>query len=255
MHIHCKTIAISATRVLLGLLPEEADRLARELAEVEAANHEPGLGGFDVADVEVIADERRAWLEAAMPAREVEVGPFEIDIFPVTNADWLAFQRATGAAPPARGGAPLGFVTGVSWREAQAFAAYHGMTLPTEAEWEIAARANRDFFPWGERYFPEGRIAFAMPDHEAWNVGSRPTTASQRGVQDLLGKFGEYCADAFAPYPSANLALFEQHFPDWRGQRVVRGGFDPYQGATCVSRRGVPEDERRTHIKFRCVRR
>jgi formylglycine-generating enzyme required for sulfatase activity len=247
-----KRIAIAATRVRLGLTPDEADRLARELATAEVGAHEPGLAGFDVQSIDAVAEERRAWLETAMPAHEVDVGAFEIDVFPVTNADWLAFQNATRAAPPKRGGAPQRFVTGVSWREADAFATWAGMALPTEAEWEVAARDGRSFFPWGDRY---SAAAFAMPDDEAWVVGSRPATASKRGVQDLIGKFGEYCADAFAPYAGADVALFERHFPSWRGQRVVRGGFDPYQDATCVSRRGVPDDERRTHLKFRCVRR
>lgn len=243
---------IPATRVELGLRPDEADALALELAQMQVALAAPKMGAPDVDEVRA---ERRAYLIAAMPAHVVELAAFEIDVYPVTNAAWETYALATGAARPAREGAPDAFVTGISWREAQAYARHHGAELPTEAEWECAARQDRRLFTWGDHYFPEGDAAFEPPVLETYRVGSRPTTASPRGVHDLLGQFGEYTASPFAPYPGADVAAFEKLFPSWRGQRVQRGGYDVHQDATCVSRRGVPEDERRTHMKFRCVRR
>jgi formylglycine-generating enzyme required for sulfatase activity len=245
-------VRIAATRVELGLRPDEADRLALELAKMQVAYATPKMGA---PDLDTIRAERRAWLAAAMPAHVVELGAFEIDVYPVTNAEWDAYGKATGAAHPAREGKPDAFVTGISWREAQEYAHHNGGELPTEAEWECAARQDRRLFTWGDHYFPEGEAAFAPPVLEAYRVGSRPTTASPRGIHDLLGQFGEYTASAFAPYPGADAAAFARLFPQWRGQRVQRGGYDVHQDATCVSRRGVPEDERRTHLKFRCVRR
>jgi formylglycine-generating enzyme required for sulfatase activity len=247
-----EVVKVARTHVRIGLEPGEADRLARELAEMQASMSTPKFGV--AIDVGAIARTRRAWLETAMPAHDVEVGPFEIDVYPVTNADWTAYSKATGALAPSRSGEPHNFVTGVSWREARAFAQHLGLDLPTEAEWEVAARDGRSLFTWGDSYFPQGDIAFASPVLETYRVGSRPEIASERGVRDLLGQFGEYCADLFGPYAGA-VTAFGQHFPSWRGQRVVRGGYDLYQDATCVSRRGVPEDERREHLKFRCVRR
>ena len=146
-------------------------------------------------------------------------------------------------------------VTGVSWLEAERFATHHGLALPTEAEWECAARNERSLFTWGDAYSPQGAIAFQDPVDEPYVVGSRPETASARGVHDLLGQFGEYCADPFGPYPGADPARWHKLFPNAPGQRVVRGGYDINQDATTVSRRGVPDNERRTHLKFRCVRR
>jgi formylglycine-generating enzyme required for sulfatase activity len=251
-----ETITIPRTTVRIGLEPDEADRLARELAEMEEQLREPGLGGFDVFDVDAATAVRRDWLSASMPAHDVEVGPFEIDVYPVTVAEWKRFMADTGArAPDGPPGEDRQFVTGISWKEAMAYAHHHRVELPTEAEWECAARDRRSFFTWGNYYFPHGELAFALPVDRPYDVGSRPKLASRRGVHDLLGHFGEYCWDPFAPYDGADLEAFDRHFPDRRGHRTVRGGYDVYQDATCVSRRGVPETERRTHIKFRCVRR
>jgi formylglycine-generating enzyme required for sulfatase activity len=250
-------ISVPHTRITIGLTPDEADRLALELAKMEHELHEPGLGAFDVVDVEAVAKRRRAWLEAAMPAHEVEVGPFEIDVYPVTNAQWSSYMKAARAAKPETWPLTDGkrFVSGVSWREAEAYATHHELALPTEAEWECAARRDRSLFTWGDSYFPQGEVAFKDPVDEPYAVGSRPQLASARGVHDLLGQFGEYCADWFGPYPGADPATWSKLFPTTQGQRTVRGGYDLNQDATCVSRRGVPETERRTHLKFRCVRR
>jgi formylglycine-generating enzyme required for sulfatase activity len=251
-----KMISVPPTRLRIGLTPDEADRLARELAAMEEALDEPGLSGAP-SDASAVIARRRMWLEIAMPAHEVEVGAFEIEEFPVTNAQWARFMAETGARKPDGPGLAVdrNFVTGVAWTEASAYAFHHQLELPTEAEWECAARNDRSLFTWGDAYFPQGDVAFREPVRAPYAVGSRAELRSARGVHDLLGQFGEYTSSPFGPYPGAEVARFEALYPDWRGQRTVRGGYDVNQDATCVSRRGVPENERRTHLKFRCVRR
>lgn len=246
-------VRVPAGRIRLGLTPQEADRLAEELFRMEQRLHEPGLSGFSPLVPAAETRRRRAWLETSMPVYEVELGPFEIDVYPVTNRMWAGYARATGHAVAVADDDR--FVTGISWSDADAYARHHELELPSEAEWEHAARDGRNLFTWGDAYSPQGDIAFAAPVDRPYVVGTRPETASYLGVHDLLGPFGEYCADPFAAYPGADLALWSDHFPDSRGQRTVRGGYDLHQDATCVSRRGVPPDERRTHLKFRCVRR
>jgi|GEM_PF-6364115 len=135
------------------------------------------------------------------------------------------------------------------------YAAYYGLALPMEAQWERATRGDRRLFPWGDEYFPHDRIAF--PENgsdQVWAVGSRPALASLYGVEDLIGEFGEYTADPFMPYPGTDIELFERHLPDWRDERAVRGGYDVYQDSTCVYRNSIGEDDRAADVKFRCVR-
>ena len=118
-----------------------------------------------------------------------------------------------------------------------------------------AGRAQRSaVFPLGDAYFPLGRTAFPEDGADtAWAVGSRPELASPFGVHDLIGEFGEYTCDAFMPHSGTNEALFEQHFPKWRSERAVRGGYDVYQDSTCVYRGGIGEDVRSRGMKLRCV--
>jgi len=252
-----QAIAIPRTRFVVGLTSEEADRLALELARAEEAAQEPGLGGFNTFDLDEAIARRRSWLAVSMPAHEVEVGPFEIDVYPVTNAQWSKFVKETGAAKPDKFPmtAEKKFVTGISWQEADAYARHHGGGLPTEAEWECAARMDHRFFTWGDAYATGADVTFRAPHLEPYAVGTKPEIASPRGVHDLLGMFGEYCADLFGPYPGADREAFAKLYANLEGMRTVRGGYDINQDSTCVARRPVPQTERRTHLKFRCVRR
>ncbi|MHC4199678.1 MAG: formylglycine-generating enzyme family protein [Planctomycetota bacterium] len=253
-------VAIPGGVVELGLTVAEADRLAHELATMEQIDIERRvhLHWYYFSFDETLA-QRRAWLETSMPVQRVEVGDLAIDRYPVTVGQYAEFVEQTGAARPdlwvLTQPDSRKFVTGLSWREATAYAEHYGLRLPTEAEWELAARRDRRLFTWGDAYYPLGPVAF--PDHSShypWVVGSRGELASPWGVHDLIGEFGEYTCEPFAPYPGTDKDLFEQHFPEWRSERAVRGGYDVYQDSTCVYRNGIGEDDRASSMKFRCVR-
>lgn len=253
-------VAIPGGVVELGLTADEADRLALELTKMEQTllEERQHLDGY-AFDFDETREQRRAWLETSMPVQRVEVASFSIDRYPVTVGQYAAFIKETFGAPPVAWayGKPDDrvFVTGLSWREATAYAEHHGLRLPTEAEWELAARKDRRLFPWGDSYFPLGRVAFPEDgSSEAWVVGSRPELASPWGVHDLIGEFGEYTCEPFSPYQGTDEALFERHFPDARTERAVRGGYNVYMDSTCVYRNGIGEELRATNMKFRCVR-
>lgn len=114
-------------------------------------------------------------------------------------------------------------VTGVSWADADAFCRAQAQRLPTEAEWEKAARGtDAREFPWGNEWNPD---ALNAGDNTAWEdgiapVGTYPNSKSPYGVYDMAGNVWEWVADDYAPYPGNTAPKTD--FPP--GKKIVRGG-------------------------------
>jgi formylglycine-generating enzyme required for sulfatase activity len=216
--------------------------------------------------------------------REVVVEPFAIMRREVTNDQFAAFVSATGhVTDPERRGfghvwpgrwkiargadwrhphGPDSSIEGlgdhpvvqVSWRDAVAFCAHHGMRLPTEAEWELAARGTDGRrYPWGSAPAKPGRTRAnagtadcCAPDPaDGWKttapVGSYPAGRSPYGIDDMAGNVWEWTADRFPGIP---------------GKVALRGGGwgnDNY----CLRvsyRHANPVDRGLDMVGFRCVR-
>jgi formylglycine-generating enzyme len=156
------------------------------------------------------------------PPHVVWLTEFLVARTPVTNAEFAEYLAATGAGPPAFWERP-GFslpeqpVVGVSWHEAAAFAEWAGARLPTEAEWEKAARGGLESarYAWGS-WKPQGR--FDRPPR----VGTTP--ANPLGLTDTAGVCHEWCADWFDDAYYHVSPRDNPRGPATGTRRVSRGG-------------------------------
>lgn len=145
------------------------------------------------------------------PAHLVELPAYGIDKYLVTNAQYARFVAAAKHRPPLHwegGRIPAGEllrpVTMVSWFDAQKYCQWAGKRLPTEAEWEKAARGtDQRRWPWGDQMDP-ARLNTYYSVGSATDVIAYPSGASPYGVFDMAGNVNQWTADDFIPYPGSD---------------------------------------------------
>ena len=162
------------------------------------------------------------------PQHRVQLPEFRIDKTEVTWRQFRKFAEATGAPlPPAPiwGAADDYAVSNVTWDEAATYCGWVGGRLPTEAEWEKAARGTDGRrYPWGNDYELERCSALEGGPHRPYSVGSFPRCLSPYGVLDMAGNAWEWCADWYAgTYPDEGVSEDPQG-PASGTMRVLRGG-------------------------------
>jgi formylglycine-generating enzyme required for sulfatase activity len=193
----------------------------------------------------------------AQPQHAITLPPFYIDKTEVTNARYKAFCTATNypvpphwkndTYPAGEGEFP---VTHVNWWEARAYANWAGKRLPTEAEWEKAARGTEArLYPWGNDW-DRSRVVWDAKRPE--KVASRPEGASPFGALDMAGNVFEWTESWYAAYPNA-----PHQFPEFGKQfKVVRGGgFMGYESIARTFYRSVAYPQTRSEwVGFRCAK-
>jgi formylglycine-generating enzyme required for sulfatase activity len=229
-----------------SLIPGGRARIGSSLERIDATVAEWIDRLRDDAYISVFRD----WIMKEYPEHEVDLDPFRIGRYPVTNGEYLLFVESTGAPVPESLsiGAPADHpVWGVSYEEAAAYADWRGAQsgyecrLPSEAEWEHAARGP------GNRTYPFGDVfeATKCNTREA-GYGSTtpvdrfPSGASGYGVFDLGGNVEEWTSSFYEPYPGASFVYDDIAASAGARYRVLRGGSFALGGdlARCARRHG-----------------
>lgn len=215
----------------------------------------------------------------ARPARRLHVDAFYIGRYEVTNAEYADFLNATDGLVDRCAGhicldtklenpeshilshqgqyvVETGYeehpVAKVSWYGAQAYCRHFDMRLPTEAEWERAARGTDGrTYPWGDTADP-GRLNAGSRVGDTTPVGSYPDGRSPYGVHDLAGNVWEWTLDWYEAYPGyrGDDSFFGEKY------KVVRGGSWNHPDSDArAAHRDIAHPARRIHVVgFRCAR-
>jgi len=233
--------------------------LVRRMVLVPAGEFTMGTDRAREKPVPVAYGLQRPAYENEEPRRRVHVDAFYIDRFEVTRIEYRQFLKATQPnALDAKRDAELKEwsmypVVSVTWLDADRYCRWKGARLPTEEEWEKAARGTDGRrFPWGDEY-SDGKTN--MQQGGLAPIGSFPEDTSPYGVMDMGGSVGEWTSNWYKRYP-ANTA----EDPDYgETLRVVRGGSwggtghynVPYFGRTAYRGQSDPA-QHFENIGFRC---
>ncbi len=203
-----------------------------------------------------------------LPVHTVYLDAFYMDKYEVTNTLYKKFMDATGHKAPvywknSRFNAPDQPVVMVAWHDAEAYCDWVGKRLPTEAEWEKAARGGLGGkrYPWGNEAPDAGGVYRAnydpgnAADGYAYTapVGSFP--ANGYGLYDMAGNVWEWCADWWGRDYYANSPPNNPLGPDSGSYRVVRGGSWPHPPSPLrvAYRPDLDPAYTDSNVGFRCI--
>jgi serine/threonine-protein kinase len=203
------------------------------------------------------------------PVHTVDLDQVNIDKFEVTNAFYKACVEAGGCSPPkyAKSHTHASYydnsefedypVIYVDWKQATSYCKWRGARLPTEAEWEKAARGTDGrSYPWIEDPIDCSYANYADCEGDTTAVGSYEKGRSPYGIYDMAGNVREWVSSLYFPYPYSMTDGREN--PDvTAGSRVLRGGAwtrSGRDGVRSTYRYKSGPDDNLDYVGFRCAR-
>jgi formylglycine-generating enzyme len=198
------------------------------------------------------------------PLHKVMLSAFAIDRTEVTQAAWAACVKAGACSEPSSSYSPLKEpnhpITKITWKAADHYCKWRGLRLPTELEWERAARGtDLRIWPWGDAT-PIGcaQANFVGCGDASSAVGSFPIGVSAEGVYDLAGNVAEWTADLYdsSAWKDHAAGVANPPAPKEGKDRVFRGGSYYYSAikARCSDRHTEDPLKAYSDLGFRCAR-
>ncbi|MBI4639679.1 MAG: formylglycine-generating enzyme family protein [Candidatus Tectomicrobia bacterium] len=226
------------------------------------------LRGSDDADIkqilQLVEGAKTSDYKDEQPKQKISLDAFYIDKYEVSNAQYQQFLNATQAPKPSywdrsNFNKPDYPVVGVNWEEAKAYCEWAKKRLPTEAEWEKAARGTDGrLWPWGNNFTPLYANTHGKEDGYYYTapVESFPLGKSPYGVYNMGGNVDEWVADWYDGNYYKSAPKENPHGPPSGTQKVVRGGSwlnDP-DGSRIANRTVSEPASRDSVLGFRCAK-
>lgn len=196
------------------------------------------------------------------PAHDVYLSAYYIDRFEVTNAEYAEYLEAHSDKRKPRYwddpefNQPQQPVVGVTWKEAQAYCRWRGKRLPTEAEWEKAARGKRPVkYPWGDSDPTPSKANFNEVVGKTTPVGNYEEGKSDYGVYDLSGNVSEWVQDWHFPEYYLFSPKENPQGPEKGQYKVIRGGNwrNNKEDVRLTYRNATVPSLRQNTVGFRCA--
>ncbi len=239
----------------------------------EGPVHRVTVKGFWIDEHEATVGEFRQFVDATGYKTEAEKFGWSA-VFDIKSGEWMRVDGATWQYPEggSTAAAPDEPVTQVSWNDANAYAKWAGKRLPTEAEWEYAARGGLEGkkYSWGDELWPGGKPVAnwwqgTFPDNNTGEDGfiGRATVGSFApngfGLYDTGGNVWEWAADWFEPNYYRTSPKADPKGPEQGEERVIRGGSWMCAENFCTNYRTAARshatpDSGMNNLGFRCVK-
>lgn len=261
--IRIELVRVPAGEFLMGTPPEDLPRVVKDyggkekLLKDETPQQRLILPDFYIGKYLVTVEQFDAFVKATGYHTEAEQNTFGY-IWTGTDTEskklnGTSWRQPTGPKSDLKGKANHP-VTQVSWRDAQAFCEWAKVRLPTEAEWEKAARGTdgRDY-PWGDQAPSENLCNFGMNVGDTTPVGRYPQGISPNGALDMAGNVWEWCSSKYEAYPYCADDGREDLPNHYLHTRVVRGGSFGYEAflVRCAVHAGMGGHACGNHLGFR----